>query len=342
MRRKEISGTSARHDMLKELQALAARSTLVAQGSGSYWNQDITIKVLYDTITKQYLTAQVRTDKSELAKGLPFMLIARRGSNEGTKLVIGQKTQENVFMPMGIAAPKNDGLSIEINAAGTHIHCAPTDLGIALLRNLARPIEPNEKLLEIKRNRYANHEEMLAKAKESLLFTNDDSNRLDLVYHEKNGDFIVVLRRGAIENSHIMETQHVMHGRIPRLLFGPRNAEKTFLPLGHAILFGNTIQVHFADGREFSLPVDPKDARIAHLLPAHPPKLQIKHTNATNRINPLLTSTSHYISKSERALLNSAMDNPTDESDDELTPNDLARLRGESPIHIPVYERQRG
>ena len=140
-----------------------------------------------------------------------------------------------------------------------------------------------------------------------------------------------------VEEAHVFDcVAREQWGRMV-MLFGHATNTGGYIASGHAILDGNCIKIKLASGHYYRIEVD---ANLAHLQPfvcAEPTKgPEPKHSKLTK--TPVRTNHSN-VRKFEKPASRpespqhpvSSYSDPNDESED-LTAEDLRRLRGEIPL----------
>jgi len=122
------------------------------------------------------------------------------------------------------------------------------------------------------------------------------------------------------------------------MLFGHATNTGGYIPSGHAILEGNSLKIKLASGHYYRMEVD---ATLPHLQPfycAEPPKPPEERGSRLKR-SPLRTNSGNNVRQFPKAAKQpqgnqeqmGARSNADDESED-LTEEDLRRLRGEIPL----------
>jgi hypothetical protein len=166
-----------------------------------------------------------------------------------------------------------------------------------------------------------------------------------LFYEPESGKFTVVEKLQDVEEANVFDcVQREQWGRMVMLL-GHTTNTGGYIPSGHAILDGNSIKVKLASGSYYRMEVD---ANLAHLQPyvsAEPVKPREEKSNRVKR-TPLRTNSSNVrqFAKPGGQQSNQQNNRPNppqhqlsgysgheDESED-LTAEDLRRLRGELPL----------
>ena len=159
-----------------------------------------------------------------------------------------------------------------------------------------------------------------------------------LFYDPRDGKFTLVEKMAEVEEAAVFDcVPREQWGRMV-MLFGHATNTGGYIPSGHAILDGNSLKIKLASGHYYRMEVD---ATLPHLVPfycAEVPKPPEEKTSRLKR-SPLRTNSGNNVrqfpkpakqaqEKQDQVSSHSIGD---DESED-LTEEDLRRLRGELPL----------
>lgn len=159
-----------------------------------------------------------------------------------------------------------------------------------------------------------------------------------LFFDAESGKFTLMEKLTDVEAANVFDcVPREQWGRLV-MLFGHATNSGGFVPSGHAVLEGNSLKIKLASGHYYRLEVD---ASLAHLQPfvsAEPPKPAEPKTSRIKR-TPLRTNRDNKARKLDKPLPPEANDEsrvshaaaPEEECED-LTEDDLRRLRGEIPL----------
>lgn len=158
-----------------------------------------------------------------------------------------------------------------------------------------------------------------------------------LFYENETGKFTLVEKLPEVEEANVNDC-------VPReqwgrnvMLFGHATYTGGYIPSGHATLDANALKIKLASGRYYRIEVDATQAHLQTFVSAEPPKAQElrapQHKKTSTRAN------SHNARQSPKPVNEpKARQHPVnkhsgqeDESED-LTAEDLQRLRGEIPL----------
>ena len=166
-----------------------------------------------------------------------------------------------------------------------------------------------------------------------------------LFYDARDGKFTLVEKMPDVESANVFDcVPREQWGRMI-MLFGHANNTGGYIPSGHAILDGNSLKIKLASGHYYRIEVD---STLPHLLPyycAEPPKPPEEKISRLKR-SPLRTNSGgngkvRHLPKHADALQGEAvqMQDPRypgtgvgGEECEDLTEEDLRRLRGEIPL----------
>ena len=162
-----------------------------------------------------------------------------------------------------------------------------------------------------------------------------------LFYDARDGKFTLVEKMPDVETANVFDcVPREQWGRMI-MLFGHANNTGGYIPSGHAILDGNSLKIKLASGHYYRIEVDSK---LPHLMPyycAEPPKPPEEKTSRLKR-SPLRTNSGsngkvRHLSKQASTQGEAIPEQGNryagsrDECED-LTEEDLRRLRGEIPL----------
>ncbi len=159
-----------------------------------------------------------------------------------------------------------------------------------------------------------------------------------LFYDPRDGKFTLVEKMAEVEEAVVFDcVPREQWGRMV-MLFGHSTNTGGYIPSGHAVLDGNSLKIKLANGHYYRMEVD---AGLPHLQPfycAEPPKPQEEKTSRLKR-SPLRTNSGNNVRQFPKAPKQvqgesdavSHHAHEDDESED-LTEEDLRRLRGEIPL----------
>ena len=163
-----------------------------------------------------------------------------------------------------------------------------------------------------------------------------------LFYDARDGKFSLVEKMPNAEATNVFDcVPREQWGRMI-MLFGHANNTGGYIPSGHAILDGNSLKIKLASGHYYRIEVD---STLPHLLPyycAEPPKPPEDKTSRLKR-SPLRTNSAgngkvRHLSKHAVAAQGEALQAQdhryagAGEESEDLTEEDLRRLRGEIPL----------
>lgn len=161
-----------------------------------------------------------------------------------------------------------------------------------------------------------------------------------LFYEQATASFTLVEKLPEAEAAHVFDCVAREQWGRRVMLFGHATHNGGFLPSGHATLDGNTLKIKLASGQYYRIDVDATLAHLQAFVSAEPLPAQEPRTSRVKR-TPLRTQSSNVrqLAKPAKAgerprpaphTVGSPTD-PEDESED-LTAEDLRRLRGEIPL----------
>ncbi|MCX8516757.1 MAG: hypothetical protein ORN29_01540 [Rhodoferax sp.] len=163
-----------------------------------------------------------------------------------------------------------------------------------------------------------------------------------LFYDAKDGKFSLVEKIPNVEAANVFDCiPREQWGRMI-MLFGHANNTGGYIPSGHAILDGNSLKIKLASGHYYRIEVD---STLPHLLPyycAEPPKPPEDKTSRLKR-SPLRTNSAgngkvRHLPRHAAAAQGEALQEQDHryagarEESEDLTEEDLRRLRGEIPL----------
>lgn len=159
-----------------------------------------------------------------------------------------------------------------------------------------------------------------------------------LFYDTETAKFTLVEKLADVETAHVFDcVPREQWGRMV-MLFGHATHTGGYIPSGHAILEGNALKIKLASGHYYRLDVD---ASLAHLQPfvsTEPAEATEAKTSRIKR-TPLRTNRDKKPHKPERSEPTAASEPANgsepvglDEECEDLTEDDLRRLRGEIPL----------
>ena len=160
-----------------------------------------------------------------------------------------------------------------------------------------------------------------------------------LFYDPRDGKFTLVEKMVDVEEAAVFDcVPREQWGRMV-MLFGHSNNTGGYIPSGPAVLDGNSFKINLASGHYYRMEVD---ATLPHLQPYYCAESQPKpteekgsrlkrsplRTSAGNNVRQFPKATKHMQAEQDQVSSHFIED---DESED-LTEEDLRRLRGEIPI----------
>jgi hypothetical protein len=162
-----------------------------------------------------------------------------------------------------------------------------------------------------------------------------------LFYEPESGKFTLVEKLEDVEEANIFDcVPREQWGRMVMLL-GHTTNTGGYIASGHATLDGNTIKVKLASGSYYRMEVDPSLLHLQPYVSAEPQKPREEKANRVKR-NPLRTNASNVRQfakpESQQANRPNAPQNQVsshssqDGESEDLTAEDLRRLRGEIPL----------
>jgi hypothetical protein len=158
-----------------------------------------------------------------------------------------------------------------------------------------------------------------------------------IFYDASVGKFTLLEKSANVEEANIYDCEAREQWGRTVMLFGHSNNTGGYIPSGHATLDGNTLKIKLASGRYYRLEVDPT---LPHLLPfvsAEPlkprepaPKQEKKPRVPpnNNKVRQLREPARESFAEQEQVSSHSG----ADDDNEDLTEDDLRRLRGEMPL----------
>ncbi len=158
-----------------------------------------------------------------------------------------------------------------------------------------------------------------------------------LVFEATEGKFTLVEKMPDVEAANVFDcVPREQWGRTV-MLFGHATHTGGYIASGHATLDGNTIKIRLASGHYYRLEIDPTLPHLQPFVGAEPlkpkevaPKPE-KNSSARGNRNTVRTFEKQPRQPMEAQQQVSSYSNSDNESDD-LTEEDLRRLRGEIPL----------
>ena len=160
-----------------------------------------------------------------------------------------------------------------------------------------------------------------------------------LFYDHRDGKFTLVEKMSDVEEAAVFDcVPREQWGRMV-MLFGHSTNTGGYIPSGHAVLDGNSLKIKLASGHYYRMEVD---ASLPHLQPfycAEPPQKPQEEKTTRLKRSPLRTNAGNNVRQFPKPAKQlqgeqvqvSGYSDSDDESED-LTEEDLRRLRGEIPL----------
>ncbi len=151
------------------------------------------------------------------------------------------------------------------------------------------------------------------------------------------GKFTLLEKLPNVDEAHIYDCEPREQWGRTVMLFGHSTATGGYIPSGHATLDGNTLKIKLASGRYYRLEVDPAQAPLQPFVSAEPikPREEAPRSEKKARVRGNRNKARQPADAAQESVVvqeRVSSHSVDSEENEDLTEEDLRRLRGEMPL----------